>query len=120
MSQQLYWLETILKSGAGLLLIIAPVTTAKLLGLPHGNVGFWARLLGITLIGLAAAIYIEATQPSGRGLGFAGLVVINIIFILMLMSLLILKQVTTWRGAATLWLMTGVLLLLTLFEIAYA
>ena len=120
MSQQLYWLEAILKSSAGLLLIAAPVTTAKLLGLPHGNVGFWARLLGITLIGIAAAIYIEATQPSGRGLGFAGLVVINIAFILTLMSLLIFKQVTTWRGAAALWLIAGILLLLTLFEIAHA
>ena len=56
MSQQLYWLEAILKSSAGLLLIVAPVTTAKLLGLPHGNVGFWPRLLGITLIGIAAAM----------------------------------------------------------------
>lgn len=120
MSQQLFWLETVLKSSAGLLLLTIPVTTAKLLGLPHGNVGFWARLLGITLIGLAGAIYIEATQPSGRGLGFAGLVVINIVFILTLMSLIILKQVTTWRGAASLWIIAGLLLVLTLFEIAHA
>ena len=118
MSQQLYWLETLLKFAGGVVLLSFPVSVARLLGLPHGNVGFWARLLGILLIGMAAAIYIEASQTSSRGLGFAGLVAINISAILAMMSLLIMKQVRTVRGAMTLWLLIIVLLLLTMFEIA--
>lgn len=95
-----------------------PVSLARVFGLPHGNVGFWPRLLGGVLIGLAGAIYVEASQPNIRGLGFTGLVIINISAILLMMSLIIMKQVETWRGNAALWVVCGVLLLLSMFEIA--
>lgn len=118
MAHQILWFDTILKFSAGLALLAFPVSLAKLFGLPHGNVGFWPRLLGGLLIGLAGAIYVEASQPNVRGLGFSGLVVINISAILLMMSLIIMKQIDTWRGNAALWVVCGVLLLLSLFEIA--
>ncbi len=118
MAHQILWFETILKFSAGLSLLLFPVSFAKLIGLPHGNVGFWARLLGGLLIGIAAAIYLEASQPNMRGLGYPGIVIINITAILLMMSLIIMKQIETWRGNAMLWVVCGVLFLLTLFEIA--
>ena len=118
MGHQILWFETILKFSAGLVLLGFPVTVAKLIGLPHGNVGFWGRLLGGLLIGLAGAIYVEASQPNIRGLGYSGLVIINITAILLMMSLIIMKQIDTWRGNAALWVVCGLLLLLSLFEIA--
>jgi hypothetical protein len=120
MAQQLFWFETLLKFISGVLLLVAPVSLARLMGLPHGQVGFWARILGLTLIGLAGAIYIEASQPSSRGLGFAGLAVINVSAIIAFFALIMTGQVKTWRGTIALWSTIGVLLLLTLFEIAYA
>ena len=118
MAHQILWFETILKFSAGIALLAFPVSLAKVLGLPHGNVGFWARLLGGILIGLAGAIYLEASQPGMRGVGFSGLVIINITAILLMMSLIIMKQIETWRGNAMVWIVCGALLLLTLFEIA--
>ena len=117
MTHQLFWLETLLKAAGGIVLLAFPVSVAKLLGLPHGNVGFWARILGILLIGVAAAIYLEASALSS-GLGFGGLVVINISAIVTIMALLILNQVKTKRGNVVLWLLVGLLLVLTLFELA--
>ncbi len=118
MAHQILWFETILKFSAGIALLALPVSLARVFGLPHGNVGFWPRLLGGVLIGLAGAIYVEASQPNIRGLGFTGLVIINISAILLMMSLIIMKQVETWRGNAALWVVCGVLLLLSMFEIA--
>ena len=57
-------------------------------------------------------------QPGMRGVGFSGLVIINITAILLMMSLIIMKQIETWRGNAMVWIVCGALLLLTLFEIA--
>jgi len=118
MAHQILWFETILKFSAGIALLGFPVSLARLLGLPHGNVGFWARLLGGILIGLAGAIYVEASQPGVRGLGFSGLVIINTTAVLLMMSLIMTKQIESWRGNAMLWVVCGALLLLTMFEIA--
>ncbi len=120
MAQQLFWFETILKFTAGIALLVAPVSLARLIGLPHGQVGFWARILGLTLIGLAGAIYVEGSQTSSRGLGFAGLAVINVAAIVAFFGLIMTRQVKTWRGHAILWVTIILLLLLTLFEIAFA
>ncbi|MEM8975120.1 MAG: hypothetical protein AAGD43_23925 [Pseudomonadota bacterium] len=118
MAHQILWFETILKFSAGIALLALPVSLARVFGLPHGNIGFWPRLLGGVLIGLAGAIYVEASQPNIQGLGFTGLVIINISAILLMISLIIMKQIETWRGNAALWAVCGVLLLLSMFEIA--
>ena len=120
MAQQLFWFEVVLKFGVGAALLLTPIALARLFGLPHGNTGFWIRILGLTLVGLAGAIYIEASQTSSRGLGFAGLAVINVSAIIAFFALIMTGQVKTWRGNAALWLAIIVLLLLILFEIAYA
>ncbi len=75
--QQLLWIETLLKFSAGLMLVLAPLATIKLLGLPPASTGFWPRLLGALLIGIAGALFLEGSVPGSRGLGLAGCLVIN-------------------------------------------
>ncbi|MBU2533169.1 MAG: hypothetical protein KKB37_10535 [Alphaproteobacteria bacterium] len=61
MADQLLWLETLFKGGIGLVMLVAPLTAARLAGLPHGNSAFWPRLFGAALIGIAAACASKAT-----------------------------------------------------------
>ncbi len=60
--QQLLWLETLLKFSAGVLLAILPMMTVRLLGLPRPDSGFWPRVCGALLIGIAAALFLEGTS----------------------------------------------------------
>lgn len=121
MLHQLLWIEALLKFGGGVTLLFAPITAAKIFGLPHANIGFWPRLMGALLIGIAAAIYLEGsslTQYKHAGLGIAGIAVINIAGILAIIGLIVMRLVKTTRGTITLWTLTATLVLLVLFEIA--
>ncbi|MCB1512198.1 MAG: hypothetical protein KDJ36_14955 [Hyphomicrobiaceae bacterium] len=121
MLHQLLWIEALLKFGGGLVLLFLPITTAKILGLPHANLGFWPRLMGALLIGIAGAIYLEGsslTQYKHAGLGIAGIAVINISGVMGLVGLIIMRLVKTTRGTLVLWLLCSTLLVLILFEIA--
>lgn len=121
MANQLLWLETLLKLLAGLPLLLAPTTTARLLGLPLPGSAFWPRLLGATLCGLGVATYIQGAVGAGRGLGFTGAIVINLTAAATLVAMLILRRAnTTTRGALVLWTAAAILILLSLFELAWA
>lgn len=64
----------------GLPLLLAPTQTARLLGLPATDNGFYARVLGGVLTGIAAALDIERrrrTLDGPVGLGAAGAIAIN-------------------------------------------
>lgn len=64
----------------GLPLLMAPTRTARVLGLPATYNGFYARVLGGVLTGIAAALEIERRRrsPDGPvGLGTAGAIAIN-------------------------------------------
>lgn len=118
---QLLWLETLLKLAGGLVLLAAPLTTIKVLGLPPSATGFWPRVLGVVLVGLAAATFVEGALPGSRGLGLAGLVVINLTSAaLIAVSALFGGGAPTRRGAAVLSLLVVLLLALALVEIAHA
>ena len=118
---QLLWLETLLKLAAGAALVLVPLTTIRVLGLPASATGFWPRLLGVLLIGVAAAAYIEGAWAGSRGLGLAGLVIINILGAAMLALLAMFGGgAQTRRGAVSLWTLVVLLLLLALLEIAHA
>ncbi|WP_072391910.1 hypothetical protein [Hyphomicrobium sp. CS1GBMeth3] len=119
--QQLLWLETLLKLAGGAFLVLAPMTTIKLLGLPPSTTGFWPRLLGAALIGISAATYIEGAWEGSRGLGIAGLIVINILGAAALaLAALLGGGAQTRRGALVQWALVVALLVLVLFEIAHA
>jgi len=119
--QQLLWIETLLKLSGGLVLALAPLTAIKVLGLPRTDSGFWPRLLGAVLIGMAAATYLEGRYAGAtRGLGLAGSLLVNVATIGMLTTLLVLGRAsTTQRGTAILWLLVAALTLLVVLEIAH-
>lgn len=77
--QQLLWFEVILKAAAGLTLVIAPLTAIRIAGMHRPEGGFWPRLLGGVILGVAAAVYVTLQFPEARGgLGPAGLIPINL------------------------------------------
>ncbi|MFA5949549.1 MAG: ABC transporter permease [Hyphomicrobium sp.] len=119
--QQLLWFETVLKLSGGLALALAPLTIIALLGLPAASRGFWPRVVGAMLVGIAAATYIEGALPGSRGLGLAGCVIVNLISAGMIAALVTLRSAAeTRRGTAVLWLLVVLLIVLSLFEIAHA
>ena len=121
MVQQLLWIEVLLKLAGGVTFALFPLTAAKVLGLPAGGSGFWPRLLGAMLIGLAGAAFIEGRATGAGGLGMAGAVVINLVAAGMLVALLVFQRAAvTWRGKALLWMLAAALVVLGLVEISVA
>jgi hypothetical protein len=119
--QQLLWIETLLKLSAGAALALAPLTVIKLAGLPPASSGFWPRLFGGVLLGLGAAAFIEGASPGAGGLGLAGAAVVNLLAAAVVAILAGLgAAAATRRGTAVLWTLVGVLVVLSLFEIAGA
>jgi hypothetical protein len=118
--QQLLWLESLLKLAGGALLVLAPLTTIKVLGLPPSANGFWPRILGVALLGIGTAIFVEGAWGGSRGLGITGLIVINITSaaIIALMAMFG-GGAPTRRGSLALWGLVVVLFVLVLFEIAH-
>lgn len=114
---QILQFELILKGGAGLMLLLIPVTTARLLGFPYDRSGIWGRLLGAVMIGIAGAIYVEHDVEGARGLGVPGLILINIIGIFALLVIVIFQGVGSRRGAMAAWFTIAVLFSLSLLEI---
>lgn len=116
--QQLLWLETLLKFTAGVLLALAPLTTLRILGLPRADTGFWPRLVGILLLGLAGALFLEGTSR-GHGLGLAGVVIVNLAGASLLATLLVLESgPTSARGRTAVWAVVCALVSLSVLEIA--
>lgn len=119
--QQLLWIETLLKFAGGMVLVLTPLTAIKVLGLPRTDSGFWPRLLGSVLIGLAAATFLEGRfQGATRGLGVAGCLLVNTASTALLVSQLVLGGAQqSQRGQAVLWLLVLTLVTLIVVEIAH-
>jgi hypothetical protein len=121
MLDQLLWIESVLKAASGLALVAAPGVIIRLLGLAPSAGGFWPRLLGTTLLGMALATTLQARAINASGLGLAGSVAINLTVAVMIIALLILGQAApTRRGRITLAFASALLVLLSLVEIAHA
>ena len=124
MADQLLWFEILLKGTVGLVMLLMPVSAARLAGLPHTSSTFWPRLFGAALIGIAGAFAVEGYHQAGgaiaaKGLGLGGAVIINLTTLLALFGTLIFAAVATWRGRLLVWLLILLLLFLTVIEIAH-
>jgi hypothetical protein len=118
--QQLLWIETVLKLAGGFVLLVTPGLAIKVLGLPRGDT-FWPRLLGAVLIGIGGACYIGGAVPGAKGLGLAGAILINLAAASAIAAHLVLhRSGPSARGSAILWLLVGLLFVLSLAEIARA
>ncbi|HEX5600567.1 MAG TPA: ABC transporter permease [Hyphomicrobiaceae bacterium] len=121
MADQLLWFETLIRFSAGLVLLIMPLTAARVLGLPLPQALLWPRLLGALLIGMAAATLLEGSISGSRGLGLGGLVLINLITAVVIIALLVLERGSqTKRGKLFLRALAITLVGLGLIEIAVA
>jgi hypothetical protein len=117
--QQLLWIETLLKGSAGLLLTLAPNGTIRLLGLSPAAHTFWPRLLGILLLGIAGAIFLEGSHPGSHGLGLAGCLIVNFSAVLMLTAVLVFEAgPVSARGRVVMWALVVVLAWLCALELA--
>jgi hypothetical protein len=117
--QQLLWIETLLKGSAGLLLTLAPNGTIRLLGLSPAAHAFWPRLLGILLLGIAGAIFLEGSHPGSHGLGLAGCLIVNFSAVLMLTAVLVFEAgPVSARGRVVMWALVVVLAWLCALELA--
>lgn len=118
---QLLWLETLLKLAGGAALLLAPLTTIRIFGLPASASGFWPRLLGVVLVGIGGATFIEGAWEGSRGLGLAGLIVINLVAAAVVALIAVFGGgAQTRRGSLALWSLVVLLIVLVLFEIAHA
>ncbi len=116
---QILLLEVIIKLAFGLPLLVAPLSTLSLFGLPRPPTGFWPRLVGALLLALAAATFIEIRLPGDRGLGLYGLIAINLIAAATILGALFMDAgAPTRRGRIFLWLAIGLMVTLALAEIS--
>ncbi len=117
--QQLLWIETLLNFFGGLPLIVAPLATIRLLGLPPTPTGFWPRLLGTLLLGISLAMFLEGSVSGSRGLGLAGALIINVSAVSMMVAMLLLEAgPPSARGRALMWALIVLLLWLSALEFA--
>jgi hypothetical protein len=116
--EQLLWIETLTKFVPGALLVLAPLATLRVLGLPRPDTGFWPRLAGVLLVGIAGALFLEGTSR-GHGLGLAGAIIVNLSGASLLAALLVLEAGPAYtRGRTAVWLVVCALVTLSVFEIA--
>lgn len=119
--QQLLWFEVVLKAAAGLTLLLIPLTALRIAGLQRPDTGFWPRLVGGIILGIAIAVYITLQFPEARGgLGPAGLIPINLAAAAALIAPLIMGTAApSRRGKLFLFLNSVILLTLSFLEIAH-
>ena len=119
--QQILWAEIFLKTAAGALLVIAPLTAISLAGLQRPETGFWPRLLGAVTLAVATGIWVGLQFPSAHGpIGPAGLLPINLFAAAALIAPLILGTATPSRRGKLFIAASAVLLLaLAFLEIAH-
>ena len=119
MTDQLLWIEALIKFSAGCILLILPITMLKVFGLPGRDTALWPRLLGGMLAGMGLAQLAEGGIAGSGGLGLAGTAIVNITCAATLSVLLITNQASaTRRGRTALWLVVGLLTILSGIEIA--
>mgnify|MGYP003498386214 CR=1 FL=1 len=123
MVTKLLWLEAGICAGLAFLLLIFPHIFSRLLGWPAAS-GYWPRLLGALLAGVAIATGADQlgwTQPGSRGgVGLAGYIAINIALVFVLVSLLVVGEgLPTRRGRFFGWMSVIGFTLLALVEIGH-
>ena len=113
-------LDALLNLALGLLLIIFPPALVEWLGIPEATISFYPSLLGAVLFGIGIALLIERYGAARgiRGLGLAGAITINLCGAIILAGWLVFGRMSLpTRGYVFLWVIVGVLVAISLFEI---
>jgi hypothetical protein len=119
--QQLLWFEVFLKAAAGIALVLLPLTAISAVGMYRPENGFWPRLLGAVVLGIAAAVFVSLNHPDAHGgLGPAGLIPINLAGAgAMIAPLIMGSAAPTRRGKVFILINAVALLALAFLEIAH-
>ena len=77
--QALLTVDGIVNLVIGILLLLVPVGTAEILGVPRSNLDLYPTILGAVIFGIGIALLIEryGYGRNMRGLGLGGAIVIN-------------------------------------------
>lgn len=104
----------------GILLFLFPVGIIDLLGLPPTSTHFYPSILGAVLLGIGAALFLEAAGFTRgiRGLGLGGAIVINIIGSFVLVCWLLFGSLAIpLRGRIILWVVGVVVFVIGIAEV---
>jgi hypothetical protein len=104
--QLLLIVDAIVNLAIGILLLLVPLGTAELFGVPRSNLDFYPTLLGAVIFGIGIALLIEIIgyAQNIRGLGLGGAITINFCAATVLMLwLLIGSPNLPVRGLVLLW-----------------
>lgn len=112
MADQILWVNMLIALCGAVGLLVAPKSFCSFLGLPRPDLGFYPRLLGLTLLSISGAIAMEGYKRDG--LGIEGMAAINLVggaglMLLLLFGGLVLAKRGRWllRGLAVAWLVMG-------------
>ncbi len=119
--QQILWFEIIFKGAIGATLLILPLTALSVAGLQRPETGFWPRLVGALLLGIAAGVFLTLRFPEANGgIGPAGLVAVNLSLAAGLLSPLVWGTAAPFRRGRFAVLVLGLAsLALAFLEIAH-
>ena len=120
MKESLLWIDMIIKLGLGFGLVALPRPMIAAFGWPKTIDLFWPRLLGVQLVAVAAALFVEGRFQGTHGLGLAGAFAINLCLAFALATALAVGRLSiARRGRIIMWLCVLVLVLLSLFQLAW-
>jgi hypothetical protein len=111
--------DSVINLALGVLLIAFPSAIVSALGIPPAESAFYPSILGAVLFGIGVALFIE-WRPSRElaGLGLAGAIAINLCGGACLAGWLAFGKITLpARGTLILWMLVGILVAISLFEI---
>lgn len=120
--QQILWAEIVIKTVAGLVLLMVPLSALAIAGLERSIAGLWPRLVGALSLAIAASIWIGLEYPATRGsIGPAALVPINLFSAAVLIAAVVMGTAAPTRRGKFLVALSAILLaLLGFLEIAHA
>ena len=120
MLDQILWFDALLKLVAGLPLALLPQAAIAVFGLPRVQNGFYARLFGAVLVGLALAIIVEGRSGHTQaGLGPGGALSVNVAGGIVLIGQIVFgRSDLTLRGRLLCWGIVAALSALSIAEFA--
>ena len=113
-------LDGIINIALGILLLLFPIGTAQILGVPKSNMNFYPTILGAVIFGIGLALLIEryGFARNIRGLGLGGAIAINFCGATALLIWLVSVPFNIpVRGYVILWAIAIIVLLVGVVEI---
>ena len=111
-------IDSLINLVLGALLLVFPRGLVSFLGIPEPASAFYPNALGAILLGIGVALWMERRAGRARGLGLGGALVINLCGALVLSAWLLFGDLSlSIRGAAVLWGIVAVLMVVSLTEV---